>query len=65
MLLAIMVLVRLRIPPLKMPPPLLVAELPERVELETVRVAMLKMPPPLKLAVLPERVELVTEKVPL
>jgi len=41
------------------------AELPERVELETVRVPALRIPPPPLLdAVLPERVELVTVRVP-
>ena len=50
-----------------MPPPLLDAELPERVELETVRVRLLllKMPPPCLGAELPDMVELETVMDPL
>ena len=40
------------------------AELPERVELETVRAPLLKIPPPKVPAVFPERVELLTVRVP-
>ena len=40
-LLAIMVLAMSRVPPFKMPPPLFVAELPERVELERVKALLL------------------------
>ncbi len=48
---------------LKIPPPKF-AELPERVELETVRAPLLKIPPPKVPAVFPERVELLTVRVP-
>ena len=47
-----------------MPPPLLVAVLPESVELAMLRVPVLKMPPPLLVAELPERVELAMLRVP-
>ena len=50
-------------PLFQMPPPVLVAELPERVELETVRVPLFKMPPPRFPAVLAEMVEFEMEKV--
>ena len=46
-----------------MPPPLLVAELPEMVESETVRAPEFQMPPP-KDAELPEMMELSTVRVP-
>jgi len=60
-----MVLAILRVPLLLMPPPLLDAELPEKVELVMVRLLLLRMPPPL-LAELLERVELVrVRRVPL
>ena len=63
-LLAIMVLVMLRVPPYFLMPPPLEAELPERVELETVATPLVKMPPPsLKFAELPNRVELLTLRV--
>jgi len=49
-----------------MPPPLLDAELPERVELVTLRLLLLKMPPPcLVVAELPDIVELETVRKPL
>ena len=48
---------------LKTPPPKF-AELPERVELETVRAPLLKIPPPKSPTVFPERVELETVRVP-
>ena len=58
-LLAIMVLPILRVPPYFLMPPPLEAELPERVELETVAMPLVKMPPPsLEVAELPKRVEL-------
>jgi len=66
-LLAMMVLAMLRVPMLLMPPPLLDAELPERVELVRVMgvmAPMLWMPPPKVPAVLLAMVELVTERVP-
>ena len=67
MLLAMMVLAMLRVPlSFKMPPPLMVAELPERVELVRVTVlfGLLKIPPPLLDSELPEMVELETVRVP-
>jgi len=48
-----------------MPPPLLDAELPERVELVSVRLLLLKMPPPCLAAELPDMVELETVRDPL
>jgi len=48
-----------------MPPPLLDAELPERVELVSVRLSVLKMPPPCVAAELPDMVELETVRDPL
>ena len=74
--LMLLAMLRVLLPLLKMPPPLPDAELPERVELETVTVPPLPLPPPppkLKMpppplpfvAVLPERVELVMVAVPL
>ena len=63
-LLAIMVLAILRVPPYFLMPPPLDAELPERVELETVAMPLVKMPPPsLEVAELPKRVELLTMRV--
>ena len=46
-----------------MPPPLLDAELPERVELVSVRLLLLKMPPPCLAAEFPDMVELETVRV--
>ena len=52
-------------PPLKMPPPLLPALLPENVLLITVKVPpLLKIPPPSAEALFPEKVLLVTVSVP-
>ena len=48
-----------------MPPPSMVAELPDRVELVSVAVPRLSMPPPYSLAELPDRVELVSVTVPM
>ena len=48
-----------------MPPPLLDAELPERVELVSVRLLLLKMPPPCLAAEFPDMVELETVRDPL
>ena len=47
-----------------MPPPLVVAELPEIVELEMSRLPAFQIPPPAVPAVLMEKVELVTVRVP-
>ena len=62
-----MVFAMLSVPKLEIPPPLLAAELPEKVELETVRVLKLKLampPPPYLVAELPEKVELETVRLP-
>src|SRR5215203_1153559 len=65
-LLATIVLLSVAVLPFPMPPPLLLALLPEMVELFTVRVPALAFPmPPLSVpALLPEMVELFTVRVP-
>ena len=66
MLLAMMVLEMLRLPPLTLMPPPLIAELLAMVVLKISRVVLLKMPPPLVLvAVLPKMVELESFRIPL